>query len=114
MLTADKVLVTIGTPCSVSAVGTTETYNARVARSPEFIAYAAFDAGLINIEPKDDGSLALSWPNGTATTIEEIEREHGARLRANLGIDQLVGFVRTHRPLAAAIRIAVQQGRDLR
>ncbi len=86
MLTADKVLVTIGTPCSVSAVGTTETYKARVTRSPEFIAYAAFDAGLIDIEPKPDGSLALKRLNGEPTTIEEIEREHGAQLRANLGI----------------------------
>jgi len=86
VLTADKVLVTIGTPCSVSAVGTTETFKARVQRAPEFIAYAAFDAGLIDIEPKSDGSLTLKWRNGKETTVEEIEREHGARLRANLGI----------------------------
>lgn len=86
MLTADKVLVTIGTPCSVSAVGTTETYKARVRRAPEFIAYAAFDAGLIDIEPADDGSLKLTWRNGEPASIEEIEREHGQRLRANLGI----------------------------
>ena len=44
VLTADKVLVTIGTPCSMSAVGGTETYLARVCGKPEFIAYAAFDA----------------------------------------------------------------------
>lgn len=86
MLTADKVLVTIGTPCSVSAVGTTETYNARVARAPEFIAYAAFDAGLIDIERRSDGSLGLTWRNGEPATIDAIEREHGERLRANLGI----------------------------
>jgi 3-oxoacyl-[acyl-carrier-protein] synthase II len=86
VLTADKVLVTIGTPCSVSAVGTTETYQARAARAPEFIAYAAFDAGLINVEPKENGSLKLTWLNGEPTSIEELERTHGARLRANLGI----------------------------
>lgn len=86
MLTADKVLVTIGTPCSVSAVGTTETYKTRVTRAPEFIAYAAFDAGLIDIEPADDGSLKLTWRNGEPASIEAIEREHGQRLRANLGI----------------------------
>jgi 3-oxoacyl-[acyl-carrier-protein] synthase II len=86
VLTADKVLVTIGTPCSISAVGSTETYQARVAHSPDFIAYAAFDAGLIDIEPKTDGSLRLSWRDGTPTTIQEIENKHGAQLRANMGI----------------------------
>ncbi len=86
MLTADKVLVTIGTPCSVSAVGTTETFKARVTGAPEFIAYAAFDSGLIDIEPGTDGSLQLKWLNGEPASIEAIEREHGARLRANLGI----------------------------
>ncbi len=86
VLTADKVLVTIGTPCSVSAVGSTETYQARVVRSPEFIAYAAFDAGLIDIEPKSDGSLKLSWRNGQPASIAEIESKHGPQLRANLGI----------------------------
>lgn len=86
MLTADKVLVTIGTPCSVSAVGTTETFKARVTRAPEFIAYAAFDAGLIDIEPATDGSLKLTWRNGEPASIEAIEREHGERIRANLGI----------------------------
>ena len=85
MLTADKVLVTVGTPCSISAVGSTETYQARVTQAPEFIAYAAFDAGLIDIEPSG-GALTLRWLDGTPTTLEEIERRHGTQLRANLGI----------------------------
>lgn len=86
MLTADKVLVTVGTPCSISAVGSTETYHARVTRAPEFIAYAAFDAGLVDIEPGTDGTLTLRWTDGTPATIDDIERRHGAQLRANLGI----------------------------
>jgi 3-oxoacyl-[acyl-carrier-protein] synthase II len=86
VLTADKVLVTIGTPCSVSAVGSTETYLARVTGAAEFIAFAAFDAGLIDIEPSADGALKLTWTNGVATSLAEIERQHGAQLRANLGI----------------------------
>jgi len=86
VLTADRVLVTIGTPCSISAVGSTETYLARVAGAPEFIAYAAFDAGLIDIEPSDGGSMRLRWTNGEPASIDEIERRHGAQLRANLGI----------------------------
>jgi hypothetical protein len=88
VLTADKVLVTIGTACSMSAVGSTETYLARVANAPEFIAYAAFDAGLIDIEPRTDDTLQLQWrgqPGGPAT-LEEIEARYGTQLRRNLGI----------------------------
>lgn len=90
MLTADKVLVTIGTPCSVSAVGSTETYNARVVGDPAFIAYAAFDAGLIDIERGPAGSLELRWAHGDragqAVSLQELEQQHGKSLRANLGI----------------------------
>ncbi len=90
MLTADKVLVTIGTPCSVSAVGSTETYNARVLGDPNFIAYAAFDAGLVDIDLRADGAIGLRWSGGEhagqAATREDIEARYGARLRANLGI----------------------------
>jgi 3-oxoacyl-[acyl-carrier-protein] synthase II len=86
VLTADKVLVTVGTPCSISAVGSTETYLARVTGAPEFIAYAAFDAGLIDIDLSGGGAPALRWIDGTATTLDEIERRHGAQLRASLGI----------------------------
>lgn len=90
MLTADQVLVTVGTPCSLSAVGSTETYLARVAGSPDYIAYAAFDAGLVDIEPALGGPLQVRWATGPqageATTVATIERLHGAALRANVGI----------------------------
>lgn len=86
VLTADKVLVTVGTPCCVSAVGTTETFLARVRGAPEFIAFAAFDAGLIDIEPTPDGSLQLRWTNGEPADLADIEHRCGAQLRANLGI----------------------------
>jgi len=93
MLTADKVLVTIGTPCCMSAVGGAETYKARVHGAPEFIAYAAFDAGLVDIDPQGGSSLRLQWATGDragqAATIEEIESLHGAQLRANLGIRRI-------------------------
>jgi 3-oxoacyl-[acyl-carrier-protein] synthase II len=86
VLTADKVLVTIGTPCSISAVGSTETYLARVTAAPEFIALAAFDAGLIDIEPTSSGALKLRWQNGEPADLAQIEERHGAQLRASLGI----------------------------
>src|SRR5262245_60987738 len=93
MLTADKVLVTIGTPCSMSAVGGAETYKARVRGAPEFIAYAAFDAGLVDIDLQGGSSLRLQWATGDragqAATIEEIESLHGAQLRQNLGIRRI-------------------------
>ena len=89
MLTADKVLVTIGTPCSMSAVGSTETYLARIAGTPDFIAFAAFDAGLIDITVQGDGALELQWRGaraGQRATLAEIEQTVGPQLRANLGI----------------------------
>ena len=92
MLTTDQVLVTIGTPCSLSAVGSTPTYHARVADDPEFIAYAAFDAGLIEFGESTDGHAlpAMRWhaggSSGQSATIAQIEATYGARLRAQLGI----------------------------
>ncbi len=89
MLTADKVLVTIGTPCSMSAVGGTETYSARVCGSPEFIGYAAFDAGLVDVDLAA-GRASFRWTQGEETgqaaSLQDIEMRHGQRLRANLGI----------------------------
>jgi 3-oxoacyl-[acyl-carrier-protein] synthase II len=86
VLTADKVLVTVGTPCCISAVGTTQTYLAKVSGAPEFIGLAAFDAGLVDVDPQPDGSLRFKWSNGEPASLEEIEARHGASLRANMGI----------------------------
>ena len=87
MLTPDRVLVTIGTPCSLSAVGSTETFLARAVAAPDFIVHAAFDAGIVDLEPEGDGSVRAWW-SGTSdeATIAEIERRHGEALRAGLGI----------------------------
>src|SRR5690606_32138548 len=82
----DQVLVTIGTPCSISAVGSTETYRARVLGAPNFIALAAFDAGLIDIDMSSEGTLSYRWRAGEATTLEQIEQRHGQQLRSQLGI----------------------------
>lgn len=90
MLTPDRVLVTVGTPCSVSAVGSTETFLAKAVAAPDFIAYAAFDAGIVDLEPDGDGSVRAIWA-GTSdeATIDEIERRHGETLRSSLGIRQI-------------------------
>jgi 3-oxoacyl-[acyl-carrier-protein] synthase II len=86
VLTADKVLVTVGTPCCLSAVGTTETYLAKVSGRPEYIGYAAYDAGLVDVDLKSDGSVEFRWPDGTSATLAEIEQRHGAQLRRTSGI----------------------------
>lgn len=90
MLTADKVLVTVGTSCCMSAVGSTETYHARVTGSPNFIAFAAFDAGLVHIEAASGGALHLRWASGErageSASVEEIEQRYGRALRTQLGI----------------------------
>lgn len=102
MLPTDKVLVTIGTPCSMSAVGSTDTFLARVADSPEFIGLAAFDAGLVEFTGQARSAGAeMKWLAGErigqAATLEEIETTSGARLRANLGIRS----IRDHFPTDA-------------
>jgi hypothetical protein len=86
VLTADRVLVTVGTPCSISAVGSTETFHARVTGAREFIALAAFDAGLVDLDLAADGALQPRWPGGEPASLEAIEERYGARLRAGLGI----------------------------
>lgn len=91
MLTADQVLVTIGTSCSLSAVGSTETYQARVACAPEFIGFAAFDAALVDVaKDNTDARPQFIWAQGEkagqAASLAEIEREYGPRLRAHSGI----------------------------
>jgi len=71
----------------VSAIGSTETFRARVAESPDFIVYAAFDAGLVDLESDGDGSVRARWSDGGGdATIEEIESRHGESLRGSLGI----------------------------
>ena len=50
-LPAHQVLVTVGTPCTVSALGTTETTVARLLDDPSVTAFAAFDAGLVDLSP---------------------------------------------------------------
>jgi 3-oxoacyl-[acyl-carrier-protein] synthase II len=66
----------------MSAVGNADTFQARVSNSAEFIALAAFDAGLIEF---DDAKM--KWiSSGEPATLQQIETLHGAQLRANLGI----------------------------
>jgi 3-oxoacyl-[acyl-carrier-protein] synthase II len=92
-LASDQVLVTVGTPCSMSAVGSTETYQALVTGAAHFIACAAFDAGLIEFDPPEGDSTTTArfrWAKGERAGqpagLDEIEARHGAALRANLGI----------------------------
>jgi 3-oxoacyl-[acyl-carrier-protein] synthase II len=102
MLDARQVLVTIGTPCTMSAVGSTETHRATAIGAPTAIGFAAFDAGLVDIdrigsraaEPlfvHRDGPRA-----GEPISLAEIERSHGANLRANMGIRQVRDRVASH------------------
>src|SRR5262245_40573179 len=81
-LSTDQVLVTVGTPCTMSAVGSTETFLARVAGTPNFIAHAAFDAGLVDF----DGEVLRWTADGSSASLKEIEARSGQVLRANLGI----------------------------
>jgi 3-oxoacyl-[acyl-carrier-protein] synthase II len=94
-LPATRVLCTIGTPCTVSAVGTTETHRALVTRSRSAMAFAAFDAGLVDVDVA--GSTAAeprfvrreASRQGEAISVDEIDATWGERLRASMGIRRL-------------------------
>jgi 3-oxoacyl-(acyl-carrier-protein) synthase len=95
-LKSSQVLVTVGTACTMSAVGSTETYQALVARSEEFLPLAAFDAGLVDIDPEAasaaDGMRWASGDNaGEPVSLDELKRLHGDSLRANSGIRHVPG-----------------------
>jgi 3-oxoacyl-(acyl-carrier-protein) synthase len=96
MLRSDQVLVTVGTACTLSAVGSTETYQALVARSDEFLPLAAFDAGLVDIDPEATSAVdGMRWATGEQAgeplTLDELKRLHGDALRANSGIRHVPG-----------------------
>ena len=91
MLRSDQVLVTVGTACTISAVGSTETYQARVAQSEEFLPLAAFDAGLVEIDPEAESAAhGMRWATGEQAgqpvSLDELERLHGDALRTGSGI----------------------------
>lgn len=94
-LPATRVLCTIGTPCAVSAVGTTETHRALVTESKAAIGFAAFDAGLVDVDLARGGVgeprflHGAGAERGTPVSLEHIESTWGARLRANMGIRRL-------------------------
>lgn len=91
-LPASSVLCTIGTPCAMSAVGSTETHRALVTESSDAIGFAAFDAGLVDIDssPGMEPRFIARGPlhRGEALTIDRIESLWGERLRAGMGIRQ--------------------------
>ena len=91
-LSADRVLVTVGTLCSVSSVGTTETHRAVALNSSQVDGFAAFDAGLVDFaggtaeRPK---FVRLGEGSGESIGVDEISEEFGARLRTGMGIRPL-------------------------
>jgi 3-oxoacyl-[acyl-carrier-protein] synthase II len=96
MLDARQVLVTVGTPCSMSAVGSTETHRATVLGLPTAIGFAAFDAGLVDIDLQRSTAAkpvfieaASNTDAGRALSLGEIESRFGARLRAGMGVRQV-------------------------
>jgi 3-oxoacyl-[acyl-carrier-protein] synthase II len=91
-LRADQVLVTIGSPCSMSAVGGTATTRTLVERNPEHILHAAFDAGLVDLAIAADGSVTATWLDGTPAAIDAVDARHGVELRAGMGIRRIAEY----------------------
>ena len=92
---ASQVLCTIGTPCTLSAVGSTETHRALVAKSPLAIAFAAYDAGLITFDLARSTAAepcfvhAFGERAGQAISVPEIDAAWGDRLRSDSGIRRM-------------------------
>lgn len=87
-LSADQVLVTVGTGASLSAVGSTETHRALACGSPDALGFAAFDAGLVDIAG-DAASPVFKDPAGVSLSIDEIRARFGEKLEAAMGIRTL-------------------------
>ena len=89
-----RVLVTIGTPCTLSAVGTSETYRALVGGHRNAIGFAALDAGLVAVDPASGPSepvfMHVSGEHaGQPISLDEIRAAWGPALTANMGIRRL-------------------------
>jgi 3-oxoacyl-[acyl-carrier-protein] synthase II len=111
-LPAHQVLVTVGTPCTMSAVGTTETAIAHLLGSADLTALSAFDAGLVDLELDADGSLAARWPDGGTADPADIERRHGDRLRSERGIRIVPELADRDSPVDVAAALPHDLGRD--
>jgi hypothetical protein len=89
-LSPDRVLVTVGTACTMSSVGSTETHRALVSGGPNAMGFAAFDAGLVDIDVEHGSAAEPRFVRDGATiSPAEIEAELGPQLRARLGIRAL-------------------------
>jgi len=107
-LDARQVLVTVGTLCGISAIGTSETQRALATKNRNLIGFAARDAGLVGIDPARSTADAPVFVgldaehHGRRLDLEEIEASFGDRLRANMGIRDV-----THLPMAAHVPVDI-------
>lgn len=95
MLDASSVLVTIGTPCAMSGVGSTETHRALVTRDPAVLGFAALDAGLVDIDLAASTAARPCFVHrggeraGQPASLGDIAALWGARLGGAMGIRQV-------------------------
>lgn len=101
-LPAHQVLVTIGTPATLSAVGTTETATAHLLGDDDELLLAAFDAGLVDLAIDDDGAVSATTPDGRPIAIDELARHHGDTLTARRGIRPVPELVDRGAPVDVA------------
>jgi 3-oxoacyl-(acyl-carrier-protein) synthase len=94
-LPASQVLVTVGTPCTMSALGSSDTHRAIVTGDRNAIAFAACDAGLVSVDPTRSSAGAPVFVraggehDGEPIALAEIAARWGAALRQGMGIRRL-------------------------
>lgn len=93
-LSASQVLVTVGTPCTMSALGSADTHRAIVTGDKHAMAFAACDAGLVAVDAERGSASAPAFVrvgerDGHPISLPEIEASWGAILRQQMGIRRL-------------------------
>lgn len=84
---ASQVVVIAGSPgYLVGPLGRPEAHDACVANDPNFIGYAAVDAGLCQIDPGSPRYQPIFLDGNHPIALADIESRWGSALRANVGI----------------------------
>ncbi len=92
---ASQVLVTVGTPCTMSALGSADTQRAIVTGDRHAMAFAACDAGLVAVDTARSSANTPAFvrlgggSDGEPISLSEIEESWGATLRQGMGIRRL-------------------------
>jgi hypothetical protein len=91
-LRADQVIVAISAGHVISSLGRQEAHRAAMINDPNFIGFAAADAGYVHADldpespPDNPSKPKFTLPDGTPMTVEQIAKKWARTLLPNMGI----------------------------